>query len=111
MTAAGKALDALAVPPDQRWTLATWVNDDGEWVARGPLRVNRNPPREPGESDDAYEARCFDEDDGQSPGCDGDQQAHDDAERMCRAVNLAAPLAAVVRAAMKYRDADAAICT
>ena len=102
MDSAQKALDALAVPPDRRWVPDTWCNDDGEWVARGPTRVNRMPAPILGESDDDYADRCLDADSSE-PGCDGDQQAHDDAERMCLSVNLSAPLAAVVRAAMEYR--------
>lgn len=106
MTAAKKALDALSVPPDQRWTPATWANDDGEWVARGPKRVNRNPVPIPGESEDDYADRCLDADISE-PGCDGDRQAQADAARMCLAVNLASPLAAVARAAMEYHKARA----
>ena len=59
MDSAQKALDALAVPPDRRWVPDTWCNDDGEWVARGPTRVNRMPTPILGESDDDYADRCL----------------------------------------------------
>lgn len=98
------ALDAAvkAATPGP-WTPATWCNDDGEWVARGPLRVNRPPVQMVGEADDDYADRCLDHDSSE-PGCDGDQQAHADADLMCAAVNAAPVLSAIARAAAEYRE-------
>lgn len=86
MDSARKALEALAAaktpdPPSERWIPKTWVETDGEsWAAIGPVRT----VVEPDDGDECGAAATL---------------ARRDAEYMCLAVNLAAPLAAVVRAA------------